>query len=293
MVVHVNVDVVVNVNGNVNDAAVSRSSRYSFPMQARAAVPLSLALSLCTVALFVACNEGTTPGDAIGHTRAGLGCYTDPQCGLDKCNLALFPGGACVGTCDSQGACPYIPDAGPPQVCLGEPNTGACLRGCESDGGCIRDGWLCQPTANGGNVCLPDCRTDAVLCASVGTDFQCSTSDGICRVSLAADAGLFGDCNGLEECQASAICLALSGQQGDGGFCTVPCTTAGGDTCPSGGACVVSQGLADGGSEDLCGVPCGTETDGGPGCQSGLSCQQFAGGTMPDGGTIWLALCAP
>ncbi len=124
-------------------------------MHSRIATSLALA-ALCALGLFFACSSGVSPTDAIGTTRAGLGCYTDSQCGDDVCNLPLFPGGACVGTCDDAGNCPDNPDAGPPQVCLGAPGVGACLRGCESDGGCIREGWnLPGGTQRGAGQGLP------------------------------------------------------------------------------------------------------------------------------------------
>lgn len=263
---------------------------------------LLLATALGAAWLVVGCPAGTAPdGPGIGHSRAGLGCYTDSQCGLDACNTNLFPGGACVGTCDDAGSCPDDPDAGPPQVCMGAPDQGGCLRGCELDGGCIREGWICQDgpngAAGGGRVCLPDCRSDGVLCTSVpGT--ECSISDGICRVSISADAGLYGACGGTEQCANSASCLSLDGQAGDGGYCTVVChpddLDAGiADSCRPFGRCLVAAALEDGGSESFCAQLCSTAPDAGATCSSGLSCQEIAGGTLPDGGILPLPLCAP
>jgi hypothetical protein len=262
------------------------------PLRATGSLLLCAAL-LAAAAVFAGCPGAATPDNSIGHSRVGLGCYTDTQCGLDVCNLSTFPGGACVNTCDDAGSCPSDADAGFTQVCLGAPGAGACLRGCEGDGGCLRDGWLCQGGIHGGRVCLPDCRTDPALCPNAGADFQCSTLDGVCRVPLSADAGLFGDCDVFHACAAPNTCLALNGQAGDGGFCTTTCNTDGTDACPASGSCLVSQALPDGGSEMLCGVRCDPNADAGTNCASGLGCEAFAGGRLADGGTIWLYLCAP
>lgn len=223
-------------------------------------------------------------GEATVHQRAGLACAADLDCGLDRCERDLFPGGACVGTCDSARACPH-PDGTPAQVCLGDAGTGGCLRGCEADGGCARAGWLCQATG-GAKVCLPHCRDAPALCGAPDGGRSCNDVTGLCQAPLPADAGLYGLCGVSAACAGGGECLSLAGQAGQGGICTAPCGDGG--SCPGSGACLVEERQVDGGTAGRCAMGC---AGAGP-CAAG-SCQQFQAGTEADGGARWVGICAP
>ncbi|MBS2021801.1 MAG: hypothetical protein JST92_05285 [Deltaproteobacteria bacterium] len=250
-----------------------------------------IASAVITAAIVYSCSSGpeqAPEGTPLTHQRAGLACTSDSQCGDDRCDTTKFPGGACVGTCDSSGACPQYADAGAGQVCLGAATTGGCLRGCETDGGCVRTGWICQASPNG-NVCLPDCRQAPALCDTADGGVVCNTTSGLCQAPLPPDAGAYGFCGVTSSCMNGGECLAINGQGADGGICTFPCNVADGGGCISPGSCVVTETALDGGAEGRCAVTC----DAGAECNPGLTCVGVPAGSLADGGAATIGLCAP
>ena len=251
-----------------------------------------LAAAVCGWLLASGCpGPSVAPeGTPVVHERAGLGCASDLECGLDRCDSVTYPGGACVGSCGSASDCPPV-DAGPAQVCLGSGSAALCLRGCESDGGCLRQGWLFQPSARG-RLCLPDCTRAPQSCAGAG--LECNQFLRRCETPLPADAGLFGLCGFTSNCAAPGACIALNGQDGDGGLCAPPCdanaTVDAG--CPASSACLVRRLNPDGGIDGLCAIPCGS-VGSTAGCAPGTRCQSLPAGTRPDGGALSQLLCAP
>ena len=261
-------------------------------MRSRSLPPVILAAAVCGWLLASACPapDVAPAGLAVAHERAGLGCGSDFECGLDRCAAIGYPGGACVGACGAASDCPAV-DAGPAQVCLGSGATAVCLRGCETGGGCLRSGWLCQPSARG-SLCLPDCTLAPQSCSGAG--LECNPFLRRCQTELPRDAGPFGACGLLSNCAAPATCLGLDGQAGDGGLCASLCDgNATADAgCPSGATCLLRRLNPDGGTDALCAVPCNA-VGSTAGCAPGTRCQSLPAGTRPDGGALSQLLCAP
>ena len=178
-------------------------------------------------------------GPAGGCTEAGE--CPDGRCRTDD---LTFPGGFCEVDCD---AC------GPGAVC--PEGADACLQLCDAERPC-RDGWACLTTADGFQVCRPDCRLVgcAVDACNEGTggcedcrfpcaageacvDGHCVRTDGSCVTSYHCRAG-------VDRCDRGTCRRAEYGLCGDGcgdlecvaGRCRFPCDE--GRTCPADRECV-------------------------------------------------------
>jgi kumamolisin len=142
------------------------------------------------------------PGSA--GARIGDACSTNAQCPTGaSCQTNMFlPGGYCTEICEPgmmTGGCACPSGSACQTIAKQFMPTSLCFFECHAQADCARNGYACQPEANGHSVCLPKCQILSFggqmvdTCLLYDTTKACDTVSGVCG---GIDAGTGGGAGG-------------------------------------------------------------------------------------------------
>ncbi len=185
--------------------------------------------------------DGDGTPECVASAPAGAPCTQDSDCGAGKCltqGQTGWSGGYCTTTCASDSDC-----STGSQCVTDNQGVHRCLASCQTNQDC-RNGY----------ACVADPTTSGAVCEPYG----------------GGTGGIGDPCTSVADCSGGtkATCTTDTGGY-PGGYCSTACAST--DQCPSGSACVSSNG-----GTGNCEKTCSADTD----CRTGYTCQKDSQGNL-------------